>query len=91
MKIQLTIKITDEGGNDHETYRNLQYDPEDLRNEDFVEESLGETSADMVDTIMSNICEWCNGEGEITTMEQVYAGEPHTAPIGTRKCICTKE
>lgn len=35
-------------------------------------------------------CEHCGGlDGEhedITTMETVYAGEPHTAPIGSQPC-----
>lgn len=34
------------------------------------------------------VCEFCGGEGEVTTMEYVYPGEPHMAPIGTRTCIC---
>ena len=33
-------------------------------------------------------CEMCGGTGEMTTMEYVYAGEPHMAPIGTRPCLC---
>lgn len=33
-------------------------------------------------------CEYCGGTGEITTWEQVWPGEPHTAPIGTQTCIC---
>lgn len=37
------------------------------------------------------VCEHCLGEGEVTTMEQVWPGEPHTAPIGTRKCVCILE
>ncbi len=38
------------------------------------------------------VCETCLGEGEVTTMEQVWAGEPHMAPIGTAKCPdCTPE
>jgi phosphatidylethanolamine-binding protein (PEBP) family uncharacterized protein len=36
-------------------------------------------------------CTECNGTGEITTMERVYPGEPHTAPVGTAACPCTKE
>ena len=33
------------------------------------------------------ICEECGGTGEVTTMEEVYAGEQgHKAPIGTQKC-----
>ena len=36
-------------------------------------------------------CRTCDGTGEVTTMEAVYAGEPHMAPIGTGKCPdCTK-
>lgn len=31
-------------------------------------------------------CETCGGEGEVSTMEQVYPGEPHMAPIGTAPC-----
>lgn len=34
------------------------------------------------------VCEFCGGTGEVTTMEQVYAGEPHMAPIGTATCSC---
>ncbi len=37
------------------------------------------------------VCEYCGGTGEVDSMEQVYAGEPHMAPIGTRKCICQVE
>jgi len=37
---------------------------------------------------VEEVCEFCLGEGETTTMETVYAGEPHQAPIGTQKCIC---
>lgn len=35
-----------------------------------------------------DICPDCGGSGEVTTMEQVYANEPHMAPIGTRPCHC---
>lgn len=31
-------------------------------------------------------CEFCEDTGEVTTMEAVYAGEPHTAPIGSGTC-----
>ena len=34
------------------------------------------------------VCEHCDGTGEVSVDEQVYPGEPHTASIGTRKCIC---
>lgn len=34
------------------------------------------------------VCEYCLGTGETTEMERVYPGEPHMAPIGTRKCMC---
>lgn len=33
-------------------------------------------------------CDECGGQGEVSTQEQVYPGEPHTADIGTRKCHC---
>lgn len=32
------------------------------------------------------VCETCDGTGEVTTMEYVYPGEPHMAPIGTAPC-----
>jgi hypothetical protein len=35
-----------------------------------------------------DVCEDCLGTGEVTTMETVWAGEPHQAPIGTQKCHC---
>lgn len=35
------------------------------------------------------VCAECYGTGEVTTMEYVYAGEPHQAPIGTAPCpVC---
>lgn len=34
------------------------------------------------------VCAYCMGTGEVTVDEQVYPGEPHTAPIGTEKCVC---
>lgn len=37
---------------------------------------------------VEEVCADCGGTGEVDTMEQVYANEPHMAPIGTRKCIC---
>jgi hypothetical protein len=37
---------------------------------------------------VEDVCELCYGTGETTEMEQVYANEPHMAPIGTRKCVC---
>ena len=33
----------------------------------------------------------CDGSGEIITMERVYPGEPHMAPIGTKICLCKKQ
>lgn len=39
---------------------------------------------------VEEVCEFCggiNGEHEeLDSMEQVYAGEPHMAPIGSRPC-----
>lgn len=37
------------------------------------------------------VCAFCLGTGEVTTMEAVYAGESHQAPIGTKVCICQKQ
>jgi hypothetical protein len=42
----------------------------------------------MIKEALEPTCDICGGTGEVTTMEQVYAGEPHMAPIGTKKCIC---
>ncbi len=33
-------------------------------------------------------CDICEDTGEVTTMEKVYNGEPHEAPIGSKTCIC---
>lgn len=41
-----------------------------------------------MDYIGDEICEYCHGTGEVSTMEAVYPGEPHMANIGIRKCIC---
>jgi len=91
MKIKLDITITDEGGNEHNLYRNYQFDREDMEDETKMEESLGRGSAEMVETMLENICEHCDGAGEVQTMEKVWAGEPHEAPIGTKKCVCKLE
>ena len=40
---------------------------------------------------VEQVCAECLGTGEVTTMEYVYPGEPHQAPIGTRTCICQKK
>lgn len=32
------------------------------------------------------VCEMCGGTGEVSTMEKVYPGEPHMAPIGSAPC-----
>lgn len=34
------------------------------------------------------VCVFCLGTGEVTVVEPVYAGEPHMASVGTRKCEC---
>lgn len=31
-------------------------------------------------------CHTCDDTGEVTTMEAVYPGEPHQAPVGTGTC-----
>lgn len=33
-------------------------------------------------------CGSCGGSGEVTTMEYVYPGEPHMAPVGIAPCRC---
>lgn len=38
---------------------------------------------------VTEVCEFCRGTGEVDRMEQVYPNEPHYAPTGTEKCICT--
>ncbi len=35
-----------------------------------------------------DVCPDCGGTGEVTTMDRVYLGEPHMAPVGTEKCHC---
>lgn len=37
---------------------------------------------------VDEVCEYCEGTGEVSTSEQVYPNEPHTANTGTEKCIC---
>lgn len=32
------------------------------------------------------VCRECGGTKEVSTSEQVYAGEPHMADIGTKPC-----
>jgi hypothetical protein len=54
------------------------------------ENHAGYLKEDFADQIIENdpVCPICGGDGEVTTMEPVYSGEPHMAPIGTRKCEC---
>lgn len=63
--------------------------------EDYPEEARESALLDDGEEEMENIlgeedevCEICGGTGEIDTMEAVWPGEPHMAPIGTRKCVC---
>lgn len=37
---------------------------------------------------MEKECSICHGEGVVDTMEAVYPGEPHMAPIGSQPCVC---
>lgn len=37
---------------------------------------------------VEEVCELCDGSGEVTVSEQVWPNEPHMADIGTQKCIC---
>ena len=32
------------------------------------------------------VCETCGGIGYVRTMERVYPGEPHMAPVGEEPC-----
>lgn len=57
--------------------------------------AFGETASEAINKCMAkmfgeteSVCEFCCGTGEVSTMEQVWAGEPHYADIGTRFCIC---
>lgn len=34
-------------------------------------------------------CIYCGGTGEVSTMEAVYANEPHMADVGSAPCECT--
>jgi len=34
----------------------------------------------------AKLCEECNGIGEVSTMERVWANEPHMAPVGSAIC-----
>jgi hypothetical protein len=49
---------------------------------------MGKDASQEDDEEEVNVCPMCLGTGEVTTEEYVYPGEPHTAPIGTRKCLC---
>lgn len=40
--------------------------------------------------VEENVCAYCLGTGEVTTMETVYPGESHVAPIGTETCACQR-
>lgn len=61
----------------NEKYHMYKGGTEQLLKEGVIEEEVDE-------------CEYCGGkDGEhedITTMETVYAGEPHMAPIGSQTC-----
>lgn len=37
---------------------------------------------------VEEVCAHCLGTGEVSIMDYVYPGEPHMAPIGTKRCIC---
>lgn len=38
-----------------------------------------------------DVCEMCDGTGEVSCMEAVYPGEPHMADVGTQTCECKLE
>lgn len=44
-----------------------------------------------IDIEQSEVCQYCEGEGEVPCMDYVYAGEPHMAMVGTQKCICRED
>jgi len=44
----------------------------------------------LMEYIGKEICEDCWGTGEVTTMEKVYPGEEHMAPIGSQPCHCQR-
>lgn len=60
----------------------------DLYKEEWPSGKAPKLYARMQELIKEPECEHCGGTGEVTVDEQVYPGEPHTAPIGTRTCIC---
>jgi len=37
--------------------------------------------------VIEIVCDECYGTGEVETMEQVWADEPHMAPTGVEKCM----
>lgn len=36
----------------------------------------------------SDVCEMCEGTGEVSCPDYVYNNEPHMADVGVRKCDC---
>jgi hypothetical protein len=56
---------------------------------------IGDTQCEACGGDGREVCEYCGGvDGEhedVTTMEQVYPGEPHMADIGTAPCPATVE
>lgn len=44
----------------------------------------------LMEYIGNEICEFCHGEGVVTTMGYVYNNEPHMAPIEEQVCICKR-
>lgn len=38
--------------------------------------------------IEEDVCEFCQGTGEVEKVEPVYQGEPHMAATDTQKCVC---
>lgn len=56
--------------------------------EDFISLSYVGDKNGLLRYIGEQICEYCFGEGEVDTLDYVYANEPHQAYVGTRKCIC---
>lgn len=78
MKIKDLIKLLQRGDPERDVYISSG-DSEASTN-------IGVNFDDNGDADVYEVCAECGGFGEFSTMESVYQGEPHMAPIGTRPC-----
>lgn len=46
------------------------------------------TEGDVYVSINESPCEMCGGTGEVAEIQEVWAGEPHMADVGVKKCLC---